>query len=250
MAEPNENTMRTQRLEFVKGTSAKFWQVQVKGKKTIVTYGRIGTDGRIVEREFDSARLAKAEAIKLIAQKKLKGYKPVSQGVSSANEIKAGKTIDIVGMVGHMGADRCYLGRIGGVTFTFLHWKFNDGETIEGSLTVILNQNLIGKKYDNAIKRYQPYSIFRMKLKIQKHPETKSLIGVIQKDYGQTEERELQRLAKKYSKPICVKDSDIGKLKLDRASRQFENQKVQWGKRKVSVDIAANELAEYCPKAE
>ena len=218
--------MRTQRLEYVKGTSSKFWQVQVKGKKTIVTYGRIGNDGRLVEREFDSATLAKAEAIKLVAQKKLKGYEPVSQGISGGNEIKAGKIIDVVGMVGHMGADRYCLGRIGGVAFTFLHWKLNDGESIDGSLTVISNQNLVGRKYDNAIKRYQPYSIFRMKLKIQKHPETKSLIGVIQKDYGKTEERELQKLAKKYSKPICIKDSDIGKLKLDRESRKFENPRV------------------------
>lgn len=243
--------MRTQRLEYEKGASAKFWQIQVEGRKTIITYGRIGNDGRCIEKEFDSARIANAEALRLTAQKKLKGYTTApkkkaaaSNPVSFGSEIKAGKIVDVVGLIGHFGADRYYLGRASCVAFTFLHWKFNKGEKIEGSIPVILKRNVVGKKYDNALKRFQPYTIVRMKLKIQRHPEQKNLVGIIQKDYGRTEDKELKRLAKSYAKPISITDADIGKLKLDRDNCQYENRNVKWLGKKISVDIAANELAE------
>ena len=62
------------RLEFSQGASNKFWEITIKGKEHTVCYGRIGSDGQSKTKSFASAQLAAADADKLIAQKKKKGY--------------------------------------------------------------------------------------------------------------------------------------------------------------------------------
>ncbi len=70
--------MKKTRLEFVKGNSAKFWEISLKGTTQIVRYGRLGTEGSENEKSFAS----RAEAIKasqlLVHQKLKKGYKETS----------------------------------------------------------------------------------------------------------------------------------------------------------------------------
>lgn len=61
-------------LEFVEGTSAKFWQAQADGCTLKVTFGRIGTNGSVSEKQFDTPQKAQKEAEKLIASKTNKGY--------------------------------------------------------------------------------------------------------------------------------------------------------------------------------
>lgn len=61
-------------LEFVEGTSSKFWQIDVRGDSHTVVYGRIGTDGREVEKSFGSAKDAMDDAKKLVDSKIKKGY--------------------------------------------------------------------------------------------------------------------------------------------------------------------------------
>lgn len=34
------------RLEFVEGNSSKFWEIELKGTETVVTYGKIGSSGQ------------------------------------------------------------------------------------------------------------------------------------------------------------------------------------------------------------
>lgn len=65
------------RLEFKGGTSNKFWEIATKGAANTVRWGRIGTTGQDMRFPFPSAAGAKAEATRLIAEKKKKGYREV-----------------------------------------------------------------------------------------------------------------------------------------------------------------------------
>ena len=69
------------RFEFRKGTSDKFWEVEVRGDVLTVRFGRIGTQGQIKKRSFSSPSDALAEEQKLIQEKMHKGYVP---GTASA----------------------------------------------------------------------------------------------------------------------------------------------------------------------
>ena len=68
------------RFEFVEGTSSKFWEIRVEGDSHTVRFGKIGTDGQTKTKEFASAAEAKADAVKLIAEKTKKGYEEVEGG--------------------------------------------------------------------------------------------------------------------------------------------------------------------------
>ncbi len=81
--------MAKQRFEFREGASAKFWQIEVKGKKYVVEWGKIGTKGQSKETEFADAKAAQIAAKKLIAQKTGKGYEPVSATAAEAKRPKA-----------------------------------------------------------------------------------------------------------------------------------------------------------------
>ena len=62
------------RFEFVEGTSSKFWEIQLEGSSFTTRYGKIGTDGQVTLKEFDSADKAQKEYDKLVAEKTKKGY--------------------------------------------------------------------------------------------------------------------------------------------------------------------------------
>ncbi|MGE0535184.1 MAG: WGR domain-containing protein [Pirellulales bacterium] len=64
----------TRRFAFVRGTSAKFWEVSVTGATVHVRYGRIGSAGQRQAKELADAKAAAAHAERLIAQKLAKGY--------------------------------------------------------------------------------------------------------------------------------------------------------------------------------
>jgi uncharacterized protein (TIGR02996 family) len=64
--------MRT--FEFTEGSSRKFWNIELDGKKTIVTFGRIGTKGQRKEKKFKTEAAAQKEYDKLIKEKLGKGY--------------------------------------------------------------------------------------------------------------------------------------------------------------------------------
>lgn len=61
-------------FEFVEGTSSKFWEIRVEGNQFFTRYGKIGTDGQMTQKDWDSNDRAQAEANKLIAEKTKKGY--------------------------------------------------------------------------------------------------------------------------------------------------------------------------------
>ena len=64
----------TRRFEFVGGSSAKFWEIQVAGKDVTVLYGRLGTDGQSQTKSFASESKAQNHAEKTIASKLAKDY--------------------------------------------------------------------------------------------------------------------------------------------------------------------------------
>jgi len=67
-------------LDFVQGTSDKFYRVFTLGTTMVVQYGRNGTFGSISSKEFDDAAAAAKAADKQVAAKMAKGYQPVRSG--------------------------------------------------------------------------------------------------------------------------------------------------------------------------
>ena len=65
---------RARYFEFVEGASAKFWEIRVEGSSFFTRYGKIGTDGQMTQKDFDSEAKAQAEAAKLVPEKTKKGY--------------------------------------------------------------------------------------------------------------------------------------------------------------------------------
>ena len=61
-------------FEFVGGSSAKFWEVALRGNDVTVRFGRIGTDGKTQVKTLADADAATRHAEKLIASKTAKGY--------------------------------------------------------------------------------------------------------------------------------------------------------------------------------
>ena len=65
------------RLEFVEGTSRKFWQARREDTDVLIAFGRIGTAGQSQRKPFADALQAQAEMDKLVAEKLRKGYSEV-----------------------------------------------------------------------------------------------------------------------------------------------------------------------------
>lgn len=63
------------RLEFIEGRSSKFWEIAQDGCTVTVRFGRIGTHGQTVSKNFDSLERAIREKEKLVAEKLRKNYK-------------------------------------------------------------------------------------------------------------------------------------------------------------------------------
>lgn len=84
-------------LTFQDETSDKFWQIDTEGNTFTVVFGRRGTKGQSQKKSFDSAERCEKEAMKLIAEKRKKGYQeegydndslPKLQNIEEANDIK------------------------------------------------------------------------------------------------------------------------------------------------------------------
>jgi superfamily I DNA and/or RNA helicase/predicted DNA-binding WGR domain protein len=63
------------RLEYVSGTSNKFWEAAVDESKLIVRFGRIGTKGQTQIKSFPTTEAADGERQKQVKEKVEKGYK-------------------------------------------------------------------------------------------------------------------------------------------------------------------------------
>lgn len=72
------------RFELSEGTSNKFWEIVLDGKKFAVRFGRIGTNGQQQAKSFPTAAKAKAEHDKLVTEKLGKGYREIANGHAPA----------------------------------------------------------------------------------------------------------------------------------------------------------------------
>lgn len=70
-----ESSIPLRRFELKDDKSYKFWAIELDDKSHTVTYGRIGTKGKSMRKEFASSGDAKASYEILIQQKVKKGYK-------------------------------------------------------------------------------------------------------------------------------------------------------------------------------
>lgn len=64
----------TRRFEFIGGTSAKFWEVNMVCCDVTVRYGRIGTVGNSTTKPFANPAAARKYVERLIGEKIGKGY--------------------------------------------------------------------------------------------------------------------------------------------------------------------------------
>lgn len=67
-------TERVRALRYMQGASSKFWRASLRGTELSVTYGRIGTNGQVNLKQFESVERARREMDKLVAEKLRKGY--------------------------------------------------------------------------------------------------------------------------------------------------------------------------------
>ena len=65
----------TRYFEFANDSSNKFWQITLCGAQHSVRYGRIGTAGQELTKEFADATKARADFQRLIREKLAKGYR-------------------------------------------------------------------------------------------------------------------------------------------------------------------------------
>ncbi len=83
------------RFEYVKGSSSKFWEIEVQGKKVTTRWGRIGTVGQSKSATLGSPALATAATDKQIREKLAKRYteaKGAAKRAKSAKSAKSAKT--------------------------------------------------------------------------------------------------------------------------------------------------------------
>lgn len=66
--------MAKREFEYQDAKSAKFWHIDVKGKKHTVTFGSLGTKGASKTKTFDSPKDARKDVDRLIKAKTKKGY--------------------------------------------------------------------------------------------------------------------------------------------------------------------------------
>ena len=73
------------RFILKKGDSQKFWNIEFYSCEFTVTYGKLGTEGKISSKNFTSAEKCEKKVIKLIADKIKKGYKEIEENAMENN---------------------------------------------------------------------------------------------------------------------------------------------------------------------
>ncbi|MGY0036138.1 WGR domain-containing protein [Pedobacter sp. NJ-S-72] len=69
----------TRRFINQDNASNKFWNITAENKTQTITFGKVGTKGRELIKEFDSETECKTETQKLIGQKTKSGYVELSE---------------------------------------------------------------------------------------------------------------------------------------------------------------------------
>ena len=99
--------MARRRFQFSDGQSSKFWEIQLKGKSFAVRYGKLGSAGQTLEKQFASPQDAKEAFDKLIREKLKKGYRECTGAdpEPSASRATAAKKAPAAGQAPNRQAD-------------------------------------------------------------------------------------------------------------------------------------------------
>ncbi len=97
-----------ERYELVEGTTAKFWQWEVRGSDLVVQYGRIGSAGKEQVKSFPDEDEARKAAAKLMREKTGKGYGLVGATVEKASINKDPVDAELVALAKKVAAKREY----------------------------------------------------------------------------------------------------------------------------------------------
>ena len=80
-------------LEYRDDKSEKFWSVTVAASEVTIQFGRIGTTGQSKSKDHGTYAKAKAEAEKMVAAKKRKGYVAARRSKTSKTSKKTPKQL-------------------------------------------------------------------------------------------------------------------------------------------------------------
>lgn len=83
-----KTTKDLRRFEFIEGDASRFWEIRPAGDGFVIRYGRIGTQGRTLVRQFPDRRTAAEQAEKLVTERLLDGYQEAA--VTEGLGIRAG----------------------------------------------------------------------------------------------------------------------------------------------------------------
>ena len=272
--------MPKKRFELEAGSSSKFWEVETKGSDTIVCYGRIGTDGRVLEKSYDSPAGAKQAVEKLVEQKTAKGYEPVSRAAKKASvkakasnkkkavkkkakaakkkaakrkelakvPFKAGDIVDVTGMIQafHSGAhadshdENCTWTHIA----VFQKWRITRGEIMPGEMQ-IRELKLSENQTSSRMARYEPYSLHRVEVKMSRARGFDCWIGTLVKYRGKAKDTDFEKKAAKLQETVVFKDSKLGKFEFDRAFSLFESKRTKWVGNKCVLSLHVKNAKKY-----
>ena len=141
------------------------------------------------------------------------------------------------------------------MTLSLAYWRPDGGEIRESKLT--LRKPVSRAQLDAAFKRVRPYDLLEAKVRLVEHwiidddpPRTGNPQGlVVEIAPDRPHNPELERLARKLSEPVIMRDDRFGEFILDRLVDSFEA-KVRWGSTPVNLalrgsgaDVVAEALA-------
>lgn len=130
------------RLEFVEGTSSKFWQILRTGDSFTVTYGKIGTAGQEQKKKFKSEWEARRAHDSLIEEKKKKGYLPVISGAAPSKATTSARNPELEAAIEKSpDSDDGFL--------VYADWLQGQGD-VRGELATLQGQ--LAKKKDKKLK--------------------------------------------------------------------------------------------------
>jgi len=71
------------------GEANKFWNIKIDDSNYTVSFGKIGTQGRVSSKNLADAVACEAEVAKLVVDKKKKGYKEIQEGETIPQKVLA-----------------------------------------------------------------------------------------------------------------------------------------------------------------
>lgn len=184
--------MPTRRFEFIKGKPAKFWQINQRGRRTTVRFGRIGANGQTISRDYASSDAAKKAAETLIVAKTKKGYREVAnppktkppnrtvskssrpkdssaaQNITSVASIPKNETLTFLALVapsGSGGGAKSGREKLWTFTASLVAWKVDGGPLIRENLLVAVPE-VDDRKLSRLGRQFRGWMVVRFKAQL------------------------------------------------------------------------------------